>query len=169
MTLSVTQHTHFINKRAGCVFVCKCVCVCVCVSQVGLTCRPLCNDEKCGKGKHTNLAARHAGASVARSRRVIPHGGWRGSDRRRWRCVCVCVSVCAGLQPAAVLVLGGSRSSCGSLLSPAPSPRPDVTARPVKAAAVLLEEERRSDTHRHQTHSSQLQTILHTFFSLCVF
>lgn len=147
---------------------CVCRCECVCVSQVGLTCRPLCNDEKCGKGEHANLAARHAGASIARSRRIIPHGGWRSSD---WRCV----SVCAGPQAAVVLVLGGSRSSCGSLLSPAPSPRPNVTARPVKAAAVQLEEERRS---RHtqtwwsaQTSDSYITTTddsSHVVF-MCVF
>lgn len=37
--------------------------------------RPLCNDEKCGKGEDANLAARYAGASVVRSRRVVSHSG----------------------------------------------------------------------------------------------
>lgn len=45
------------------------------VSQVGLTRRPLRNDEECGEEEDANLAARHAGASMARSRRVVSHTG----------------------------------------------------------------------------------------------
>lgn len=44
-------------------------------SQVGLTCRPLRNDEKCGEGEDADLAAGHAGAAGARGRGVVPHGG----------------------------------------------------------------------------------------------
>lgn len=44
-------------------------------SQVALTCRPLRNDEKCGKGEDADLAAGHAGAAAVGGRGIVPHGG----------------------------------------------------------------------------------------------
>lgn len=113
-----------LSVRRACIF----HCVCVCVSQVRLTRRPLRNDEKCGKGEHANLAARHAGASVARSGRVVPHGGLR-SRTLRLEVVTVSVGPCGS---------GPGRESV-QLQQPAlsaPCPRPNVTARPVKAIAL---------------------------------
>lgn len=46
-----------------------------CMRMSGLTCRPLCNDEKCGKDEDRDLAAWYASASIARSRWVVSHGG----------------------------------------------------------------------------------------------
>lgn len=70
-------------------------------SQVGLTCRPLRNDEKCGKGEDANLAARHAGAAIARSGGVVSHSGLKSST--------LGCDECASLQ-SVVLVLSGWES-----------------------------------------------------------
>lgn len=57
------------------------------VPQVGLTRRPLCENEECGNSEDANLAAGHAGSSIAVSR-VVPHGAGSRLDAqdfpRQW-------------------------------------------------------------------------------------
>lgn len=92
-------------------------CVMLCVSQVGLTRRPLCNDQKCGKREDANLATRHTTPSVSRSGCVISHSGVKNddqpSDSQRWLSAARCRSA-----PA--------RSSCCSSASPSHRHRPTV-------------------------------------------